>query len=845
MRVLAALLIFFVSSVQAVEIERVRENLIGNYQYLVQSQVKCDGDFEKGNYICNKDIPGERRVLGTWDSYIIPLVGPMKNTMRWVDSNVFVTAHTVFPLFSLKFEDPELEKSRLDSIHSAMSAVNLFRRKNGFAFWPRVGVYNEGDVDRVGALNLSLPVLAGQMGILDKMQGLFHTKLLPKNKQWMIENLDLNNRDFGLLFNIPNDVDDTSLGVISNHYYYQDKEDKGQLSKYVAMVDQFAGYTDTYENRKNRRYKKSTPGCNEMVEDAKDRGDDSIFRNEEFLKKCSLDDPREAWRYSAYENKHSGAVMTWLYDENKGFYENPEEGLAFTGQNSIDCNVMANVTNAMSLTGKRNDPKLRRGYVNTCNAIANTILNEDGDLKVEISPRKIDSGLMPTWRICGLFYPAHMTFPYLLTKAINEADACQDLNQKDQERFDRAIEVLAEDILKEQSEESENKSSGTWYEKIDNTTGLPTALGAASLVNIYKAYGDKISVDKDELESAIDSAVDYILDNSDRKMINGKETISLEEGTFFGGGTIDEIAHWRSRPFATAVSLELMSKYYSVFGNGKMVDHNLVIKSDTELSTVVDIYETRSLPENYKQDSLYMYEKSSFDSTITAGLKLGKNNEAIIGVELSYGEIYKGNAQDRNEKIAFYKIKVSSEFGIDVMRGNFESYKLDAKFLGVSTKTDSFINSEFAYLPISYVKQGDLEKASAHLFTVGGEIPIVNIGDNAYLNVDATAKVLGYINRSMDGDRTNQLQSYDIADVEIGISYVRDRFSIRASYEMDLGYSEDGYGNGMSSHNNNTFRVEAKYQISNNQSLSFGVEHHQDNRFDENAAYMKYEYKFN
>lgn len=840
MRALILTFFFFSSALYAApHLDDVQAQLMGNYHYLIESQVKCDGSFKNGTYICNKDLPGERRIKGTWDSVIIPLIGPMEKNMRWVDSNVFVTAHTVFPLFSLKFKDAELEKERLNSIHQAMSAVNLFRRNNGFAFWPRIGVYSEGDTQRVGALNLSLPVLAGQLGILDKMQNLFHTGLLPKNKQWMIENVDLNNRDFGVLFNIPNDADDTSLGIISNYYYYQDKPNKAPLDRFVTMTEQFASYTDTYEQRKNRRYKKTAEGCTEWAKS----GDDDLFTNEEFLRTCSLDDPREAWKYDSYEEKHSGAVMTWLYDENKGFYDNPEEGLAFTGQNSVDCNVLANVSNALSLTGKRDDPNLRDAYENTCMAIANTIIDENGNLKKAISPRKIDQGITATWKTCGLFYPAHMTFPYLLTKAINEAGACQDLDSRSQERFDRAIEVLTTDIMAEQKSKDKNKESGIWYEKIDKTKELPTALGATALINIFHSYGDRLDIRKSDLKSAINRAVDYLLNHSKKSVINGKKAISLPEGTFFGGGTVDEIAHWRSAPFATAVSLELMSKYLKTFGNSKVENDKLVIGSGEGDSSVDELYRAKSLPDNYQEDTLPTYSKTSVDTEVTAGLKLGKSNEAIIGIQLTAGEIYQGTGMDSNEKIAFYKVKLSSEFGIDPLKGDFESLMLDAKFMGVSTNTDRFISSEFAYLPITIVKQGDLKQMSAHLFSAWGDLPVLNLGNGSRLNVNATARVLGYITQTLDGKNiSDKLRSYDLVDIKVGVSYHVNRFSVRASYGAGIGYSEDQDGNGMSSHNNSSTSIEASYQINGNQSVSIGWDH--GGYFNDDQFYVKYEYKF-
>ena len=50
----------------ALEQSEVQDQLMGNFNYLIGAQVTCDGSFETANYICNKESPGERRILGTW-----------------------------------------------------------------------------------------------------------------------------------------------------------------------------------------------------------------------------------------------------------------------------------------------------------------------------------------------------------------------------------------------------------------------------------------------------------------------------------------------------------------------------------------------------------------------------------------------------------------------------------------------------------------------------------------------------------------------------------------------------------------------------------------------------------
>jgi hypothetical protein len=60
----------------------------------------------------------------------------------------------LLPLFSISFENTVLEQQRVDAIHAAMTAINLFRRDDGYAFWPQVGPSRTQQVNRIGPLNM-------------------------------------------------------------------------------------------------------------------------------------------------------------------------------------------------------------------------------------------------------------------------------------------------------------------------------------------------------------------------------------------------------------------------------------------------------------------------------------------------------------------------------------------------------------------------------------------------------------------------------------------------------------------------------------------------------------------
>jgi hypothetical protein len=840
----------------AFDINDIKSNLEYNYNYLVESQVKCDGSFEKGNYICNKEEAGERRILGTWDSYIVPVVVDSGFPVKYVDSNMFVTAHTVFPMFFLKFEDPQKEKKRMDVVYNAMTAVNLFKRNGSFAFWPQIGASREGQVDRIGPLNLSPLLLTTQLKIVDKIQSFFHVKLFPEKVRWMEEHLDLDNEDLGMdaMFSVPNDADDTALGIASNYYYYQDLEDKGALEEYLDMTSVFASKVDEFSSRKNRRYKEYLPNCKERYDSlASQKAKEELFNDINFLKECSLDDPRESWRYTSYDSKHSGAYLTWLYDETKDIYDNPEQGVALPGQNSVDCNVVSNVIYSLSLTEKRKDPALRESYINSCNSLTNTIIGDDNQLKMTPSPREIDSGDMSVWKYCGLFYPAHMTFPYLISKAVSEASACQDLDDADQKRFDIAMKTLYKDIADEQDEELVNKVKGEWFEKIDDTYALPTVLGATSIVNFYKHYGDELGESSEAIQARVDSAIEILFERNEYKTINGVKTASLAEGTFFGGGTVNEIAHWRSKPFATSVSLELMSKYLINFGDAKMDGKKLIIpsRSHNKKNQMVQekVIETRDLDIDYKQDSLAKLKETSVDSSFFTSARhdLETGSEVIVGVELSFGEHLEGNVQEKTEKVAFYKVKLNSEFGLN--SSSVVNYSLSAKFLGVSTKTDFIIEDEIAFLPITYISERDIQTRSAHLLYGKLGAPIMKLSENGRINIDIVGKILGTVQKSVNnGDLNNQQSSYDLADFTVGLTYKNRGFSAGISYQTAIGYSNDSNGGDYSSHNNYKVGLKLDYDFNKNNRITLKLEsrHNGDKKdlFSDDQIRIEYQYKF-
>lgn len=834
------------SQAQAVEMSLVKRQLGENYNSLIESQVQCAGSYETGNYICNKATAGERRILGTWDSFIVPVAVKNSLPVRYVDSNLFVTAHTLLPLLSIQFSDPVLEKKRQQTADLAIRAVNQFQRNDAFAFWPQIGPSIRGNVNRIGPLNLSPLLLGTQLDIVKTIQNFFHIPLFPSKVRWMEAHVDLKNPDIGIdaLFSVPNDADDTALGIAANYEHHLDSPNPKSIASFLQMTQLFGKYADNYETRKQRRYKSYLPECEKWMKEQKTSADQAaLYQDQKFLETCSLDDPRESWRYQPYANKHSGAAMTWFFDEKEPIYATPEKGVALPGQNSVDCNVVSNVLYTLALTKKQNDPALREVYQNSCRAISNVILDESGNLRMTKSPRKVDQyQVMPAWRICGLFYPAHMTFPYLISRAVQEANACQDLPAADQQKFDHAMKELARNVIAEQDQVTPLKKSGQWIEDIDSTIALPTTLGGLTLLNFRNAYVDKWKINERDWKTRIDTAVGWVLSLSKRSRSSktGLALSSIPEGTFFGGGTVDEVAHWRSEPFATAMSLELMSKYVLAYELNEKKRTRLVLSETSSEALSNGTYKAtalipKSLPDQSKisddwaqvprpQDSLPPLEVKPWAGEIRAGVRQnfdGSGREAIIGVELSYGQHYSGSNQEQNERIAYYKVKLSGEMAANTQTGKVDDYNINVKFMGISTRTDFILRNEIAFLPIQYIKENSIQTSSIYLTYGELDAPIIHFGGGTYLNLNLTGKLIGAIHKAnKESMLPQQRTSLNLAEFNLGFSVARGNWSAAASANVEVGVSRYNDGSAVrSSHRNYRLQGSIKYKFNDRHSV--------------------------
>ena len=838
----------------ALDRNQVLDELIGNFLYLMDTQVRCDGSYEGASYICNRDTPGERRLLGTWDSYIVPVAIDKTYPVRFVDSNIFVTTQTLTPLFFVQFDDPDMEALRTTAIYDAMTAINYFQRGNGFAFWPQIGPSQVGQNNRIGPLNLSPLLIGTQMQIIRATENLWHVKLFPERIRWMEENIDLDNSEIGfdVLFNVPNDADDTALAIASNYLFSEYAGMSWENSKYQIMGRRFSRFVDTFDARNDRRYKDYDNNCRSTMNDENSvAGKQALFADRQFLLDCSLDGSRERWRYDAYAATYSGAFLTWLYDENQPVYADSEAGVSLTGQNSVDCNAIANVLYSLALTKVSQESAEREAYSNSCTAVANSIIDEAGKLRLIGNPRSSDETLVAVWKSCGLFFPAHMSFPYMLSRAVGDADACQDLEHKEQLHFDSAMLTLLDEIIAEQDQVTKDKEAGQWYESIDQSIGLPTVQGAVSLLNFEKIYGDVLATDPRDLQRRVEDAIVHTIALSESKLSTQfGSTLSLPEGTFFGGGTVDEIAHWRSDAIATAISLELMTKYLVRYTDAETSSKVLNVSRDMELPRS-GAHVERVLPEKYLQESLPPAVASRHEARTEIALRTGfRGPEAVIDVEYSLGNHLRADFQEAGEEVARYNFKVSAWGSYQFEKGEFDNFGVDLGFRGISTNTEFILQNDVAYVPITFARQYGVETRSIHVGKGELSAPLWKISNQTRINIDAAARALGFVDRSgYDSQEGNTRQSANLADFRVGATMIRR--SLRASvwYESAVGYSEDSVGNDYFSLKNYSLGLRLAISLFERQSLSFTAVKRTDGAsgdlFDDDLAFLQYAYRWN
>ena len=804
--------------------DRIKDHLYGSLNNIISTQSDCGLDFENGRYICNKFDPGRKHLNGGWQSHIIPIMKPFK--ARFLDSNMFVTSHVLYPLWFLDSNEiPGLRRARRMAIRN----INLYRRGNGYSFWVELDP-SLGSINRIGPLNLSTLLISSELSVVNGFKKATRLSLLPRDIKWALSAFDKSNKLLrgDVLFSPPNDADDTSLAIISNYYDIQEKignsaqpDEKllAALREYISYGSVISRYTDDFEPRLGRMILPETK-CTDPLKRSSRR---ELFSMRGFVDACSLDDPREKWRYDAYKNTHSGAYMTWLYDENSAIYANPENGVVLTGQNSVDCVVVANALYSISLTGLKNNPAYRDAYTKSCNAMTNVVLDGNDELRLGYSGQKHSRRRkQPVWKYCGLFYPALLLFPYALSRAVRDAGACKDLGSADQARFNRAQARLVSELSREQDmiDTKTRKKRGQWYERLDKSPHLATSLGTAALLNFGPGVAAQSGMDLAGYKEHIRNGLAWIMQLR-------KRDYSTPEGSFFGGGMLNEKAIWKSAPFATAISLEAMTKYLLGYSDsdagGRRKLELSEIRRHSALATFKEsMVETNNEEFLDKHLSGFTGDKSKLDKTFAEASQIygtrtnrdraGKTTRSTISVKFETGYMLRElghygivavdltmgrNYRDGNDMAAYYAVKLGGEIDFNFNDSSEQSYRVSARFLGVATRTDT-LSTEVGMLPVAFVSEKDVSNLEAHLLYMAGELPVADLGKGVSLNIYAVGKLIGYLYKT--SQRIDDLygrHTISFADLDIGVSLKHSRiFSLSVSAGTNLGFSIDKTGHG-------------------------------------------------
>ena len=234
--------------------------------------------------------------------------GRHESSVQFQDSNMFVTAAIVYPLFLIDESELPPDQRVISQIRStAVESIRRYRRGPGFSFWPGLPG-STSSASRIGPLNI--PMAAGNGMQLMKLFPMKKPSGNPLYAEWNQDVIDRKMNPFGLdaLANIPNDVDDTSVAFSS-----------------LALATVFDG---------------ELAPSDDIIE--------AILPWRDIDR--TLEDGRDGWK-----GKSSGGFLTWMKDENLSRnqrFMNPESGIIPLGVNNVDCVVNANALMALGLSGR-------------------------------------------------------------------------------------------------------------------------------------------------------------------------------------------------------------------------------------------------------------------------------------------------------------------------------------------------------------------------------------------------------------------------------------------------------------------------------------------------------------
>lgn len=492
--------------------------------------------FKKNIAFSTPDIFETKNMSGEWASYIHFLPNKLgfggRSVLALQDSNLFMTAFIGYPLFL--FDETLLPPGKRHIDHMLKRAAKnilSFKRGTAYNFWTLLpGV--KSPAARTGPLNIPVEhVELFTMTHLDPGKWKRAFRWLEKGqqihtKEWSETCLDIRSNPTGAdaIFNLPNDADDTSIAV-AFEFLYAKRFPNSSIKPDISALREVSRYRD-------------------------------LGRKKE--------ESRDSWK-----EKHTGAFLTWLKDENIPVFQHPEDGIIPLGVNNVDAVVNSNVLFALSLTNSQKLP----GYQSSISLVS----------------KVIDKHL---WPKAGLYYPQRMIFPYTVTRAWRDGGARG-------RQMHTAMKKLLKDLLKEQKEwgQKQTKHKGAFPGGVDNSDHLSTALGVISLINIGRGIAKEEGIEK-AYDQAIKAGISYLLKSCEWKKPYNSSTIgkytsskgecaTWDSGLFFASSFMD-LSHWRSQAFTVSMVLEALTKYALAY------DLDLVRMGDRRMRLMK---KTRSMPE--------------------------------------------------------------------------------------------------------------------------------------------------------------------------------------------------------------------------------------------------------
>ncbi len=364
------------------------------------------------------------------------------------DSNVFVTANAIVPLYLLQISNNS--RPFFDSMmRSAISDIRTYARGKAFSFWPQ-HTSTHGSFTVVGPLNIPLKVANLQKLFTWIPQGPNTPPAKAATIKWLKDALDpgVNPTLEEGLVNIPNDSDDSAVSAAALLLAYK----RGYLTPAEAQ--------DIYTQ--------AVTALSEL-DKFKDEG-----RNKE--------DGRDSWK-----PHNSGAYLTWLRSEDKSAFADPNLGFIPSNVNNVDCVVNANALFAKGLLAT---------------------LQENSNTEAAVSARAAAVAAITlavqkqAWPNCGLYYPQQMIFPYTASRAYREGNIPE---------LKPAMQLLLKQLIATQKNYANQNPAlaGAFPGCVDKTFDLSTSLGLVTLLNIGKPLATELALDAD-YDAAVTSALSFI-----------------------------------------------------------------------------------------------------------------------------------------------------------------------------------------------------------------------------------------------------------------------------------------------------------------------------------------------